>query len=243
MHRHRIGLTAVTALALAATAAFATPAREGATPAAHTGGTLKLLYQGSFGSWDPQIDYTLEGWQLKQATLDGLVGFKKAQGTAAYTVVPDLAVAIPKPTQGGRTWVFKLRSGIKFSNGKVVKPSDFAYTFLRIFKVHTPTASSFYGNIVGAAACLKNAATCNLKKGVIANDKANTLTIHLVNPDAEWLYKLAVPHASVVPAGTPMKDQGPKPLPTTGPYMIKSYDPNHMITLVRNPFFKEWSHD
>ena len=52
-----------------------------------------------------------------------------------------------------------------------------------------------------------------------------------------------MPHASVVPSGTPMKDQGPKLIPSTGPYMVKSYDPNHMITLVRNPYFKVWSKD
>jgi peptide/nickel transport system substrate-binding protein len=243
MHRKLIGLGAVTAVAVAATAAFATPAQQGAAAAGHRGGTLKLLYQGSFGSWDPQIDYTLQGWQLKQATQDGLVGFKKAQGTAAYTIVPDIAAAIPTPTQGGKRWVFKLRPGIKFSNGKVVKPSDFLYTFQRIFKIHTPTASGFYGGIVGAKACLKTAASCTLKGGVIANDKANTVTINLVQPDAEFLDKLAVPHASVVPAGTPNKDQGPKPIPSTGPYMVKSYDTNHMITLVRNPYFKQWSKD
>jgi peptide/nickel transport system substrate-binding protein len=250
MKRYGI-LFAAIAIALATGAALA--GRSGATHraslseaaarAGHTGGTLKLLYQGAFGSWDPQIDYTLEGWQLKQATVDGLLNFKKAQGTAAYTVVPDLAVAIPKPTDGGRTWVFHVRKGIRFSNGREVKPSDFLYTFQRIFKVHGPTASSFYGVLVGADACLKKTATCTLKGGVIADDKHWTVTFHLTRPDGEWLQKLAIPHASVVPAGTPNKDQGPKPIPSTGAYFMKSYDPNHQITLVRNPYFREWSKD
>jgi len=211
--------------------------------ASHYGGTLKLLYQGAFGSWDPMIDYTLEGWQLKQATVDGLTNFKRANGTAAYTVVPDLATAIPKPTDGGKTWVFHIRKGIKFSNGKTVQPSDFLYTFQRIFKVHGPTASSFYGVLVGADKCLKTAATCTLKGGVSADDAAGTVTFHLARADGEWLQKLAVPLASVVPTGTPNKDQGPKPIPSTGSYYMKSYDPNHLITLVRNPYFKEWSKD
>ena len=211
--------------------------------AAHRGGTLKLLYQGSFGSWDPQIDYTLEGWQLKQATQDGLTNFKKVQGTGAYTVVPDLATAIPKPTDGGKTWVFHVRKGIKFSNGKVLKPSDIAYTMVRIFKVHGPTADGMYGSIVGAAACLKNAATCTLKGGVAADDAAGTVTFHLTKPDGEFLQQLAIPLASVVPAGTPNKDQGSKPVPSTGPYMLKSYVPDHQLVLVRNPNFKEWSKD
>ena len=246
MKRHRFGLagaalaTAGIACALAGTTALAAPAKHAAN---HRGGTLKLLYQGAFGSWDPQIDYTLEGWQLKQTTQDQLVAFKKVGGTAAYTVVPDLAVAIPKPTDGGKTWVFTLRKGIKFSNGKVLKASDVAATMQRIFKVHGPTASSFYGSLVGADACLKTAATCTLKGGVAANDAKGTVTFHLTKPDGEWLQQLAVPLASVVPASTPPKDQGDKPIPSTGPYMMKSYDPNHMITLVRNPYFKEWSKD
>ena len=246
MKRYRSGLasvalaTAAVALAIGSTAALAAP-REHA--ASHRGGTLKLLYQGAFGSWDPQIDYTLEGWQLKQTTQDQLVAFKKVAGTAAYTVVPDLAVAIPKPTDGGKTWVFTVRKGIKFSNGTVLKASDVAATMQRIFKVHGPTASSFYGSIVGAAACLKTAATCTLKGGVAADDAKGTVTFHLTKPDGEFLQQLAVPLASIVPASTPPKDQGDKPIPSTGPYMMKSYDPNHLITLVRNPYFKVWSKD
>jgi peptide/nickel transport system substrate-binding protein len=246
LKRHRLGLagvalaTASIGIAIAATSALATPQQKAAN---HRGGTLKLLYQGAFGSWDPQIDYTLEGWQMKQATQDGLVNFKKTAGTAAYTIVPDLAVAIPKPTDGGKTWVFTLRKGIKFSNGKPLKASDVLATMQRIFKVHGPTASSFYGVIVGADACLKAAATCTLKGGVAASDAKGTVTFHLTKADGEWLQKLAVPLASIVPANTPPKDQGNKPIPTLGPYMVKSYDPNHMLTLVRNPYFKVWSKD
>ncbi len=245
MKRHRFGLVA--ALATASIAWAAVPATSLAATskhlASHDGGTLKLTYQGAPGSMDPQINYTLQGWQIEQATQDGLVNFKKAQGTAAYTVVPDLAVAIPKPTDGGKTWVFKMRKGIKFSNGQVVKPTDVLATMQRIFKVHGPTAQSFYGSIVGASACLKTAATCTLKGGVIANNAKSTVTFHLTKPDGEWLQQLAVPLASIVPAATPAKDQGEKPVPGTGPYTIKSYDPNHQIVLVRNKYFKVWSKD
>jgi peptide/nickel transport system substrate-binding protein len=246
LNRHRFRLagaalaTAGVAVALGASPALAAPQQH---LASHNGGTLKLTYQGAPGSMDPQINYTLQGWQIEQATQDGLVNFKKAQGTAAYTVVPDLAVAIPKATNGGKTWVFKMRSGIKFSTGQVVKPTDVLATFQRIFKVHGPTAASFYGSLVGADACLKAAATCTLKGGVIANNAKNTVTFNLTKPDGEWLQQIAVPLASIVPASTPPKDQGDKPVPGTGAYMIKSYDPNHQIVLERNPHFKVWSAD
>ena len=211
--------------------------------AAHRGGTFTMLAKGAGGSLDPQINYTLQYWQLYQSTQDGLVAFKHAAGTKAFTLVPDLAVALPKPTDGGKTWTFKLRKGIKYSTGATVQPRDFLWTFQRIFKVHTPTAGGFYSGLVGADKCLKTPATCDLSKSVVINNKAGTVTFHLVKPDAEWLYKLAVPHASVLPWGTPNKDLGTKLPPSTGAYMFTKYDPNHELVLKRNPNFKQWSAD
>src|SRR5712671_5428079 len=49
--------------------------------AAHRGGTFTMLAKGAGGSLDPQINYTLQYWQLYQSTQDGLVAFKHAAGT------------------------------------------------------------------------------------------------------------------------------------------------------------------
>ena len=76
------------------------------------------------GGDDPQVNYTLQYWQLYQATYDGLLAFTKAGGEAAFNVVLDIAETIPTPTNGGKTWVFKIRKGIRFSNGKEVTPGD-----------------------------------------------------------------------------------------------------------------------
>ena len=133
-------------------------ARSGDRTAAtqdHRGGTLKLLAKAAAGTIDPQVNYTLEYWQLFQATYDGLVAFQKAGGSAAFNVVPDLATNLPTPTNGGKTWVFHLRKGIKFSNGKPVTVNDVVASFQRIFKVKGPNAGSFYAGIVGATACNK----------------------------------------------------------------------------------------
>src|SRR6266850_7945001 len=88
-----------------------------ATQADHNGGTLKLLAKAAGGTLDPQVNYTLQYWQLYQATYDGLLAFKKAGGGAAFEVVPDLASGY-KLSNGGKTWTFTLRKGIKFSNGQ-----------------------------------------------------------------------------------------------------------------------------
>jgi peptide/nickel transport system substrate-binding protein len=122
-----------------------------------------------------------------------------------------------------------------------VTTNDVVASFRRIFKVKSPTSGGFYAGIVGADACLKTPATCTLKGGISANAAARTVTINLKAPDPEFKYKLSVPHASILPANTPPKDVGTKPIPGTGPYYFKSYNPNRILVMARNPYFKEWS--
>ena len=70
------------------------------------------------GTIDPHINYTLQYWQIYQSLYDGLVAFQKAAGADGFTKVPDIAEAFPEPTNDGKTYVFKIRKGIMFSNGK-----------------------------------------------------------------------------------------------------------------------------
>jgi peptide/nickel transport system substrate-binding protein len=210
---------------------------------AHRGGTMRLLAVGAGGTIDPHINYTLQYWQLYQSIYDGLVTFKHAAGTDGFTIVPDLAEELPPPADDGKSYTFKLRKGIKFSNGQELTVKDVAASLQRIFKVSSPTAGGFYSVIVGADKCLKEPATCTLEGGVVADEAAGTVTINLVQPDAEIFQKLAVPHAVIVPADSPTSDVGTQALPGTGAYMIAAYDPNKQLKIVRNPNFKEWSVD
>lgn len=233
----------IAAIALTAAATTIAPAAQADTMSAHRGGTMRLVAHSAAGTVDPDINYTLQFWQVYQFTYDGLVAFKKGNGAEGFKIVPDLAEAIPQPQDGGKTYVFKLRKGIKFSNGQDVTVKDVVASFQRIFKVNGPTAGTFYNGIVGADACLKTPATCTLDGGVVADEKAGTVTFHLTQPDPEFFDKLAVPHASILPASAPTKDVGTAPIPGTGAYMIKSYNPNQRMVIVRNPYFKEWSAD
>src|SRR5437588_4696623 len=182
------------ALALVAIVGVVATGTSSARTTSHRGGTLKLVAKAAGGTLDPQVNYTLEYWQLYQATYDGLLAFTKAGGSSAFVVVPDLASDY-KITNGGKTWVFNLRKGMKFSNGQPLTVKDVVASFQRIFKVKSPTSGTFYAGIVGASACVKKPATCTLKGGVVGNPSANTVTINLVAADPEFKYKLAVPHA------------------------------------------------
>jgi len=229
--------------AAAAVGLLAAAAQPASATDPHRGGTLRLVSQSAGGSLDPKINYTLQYWTMYQYVYDGLVTFKHAAGDEGFKIVPDLAEEMPAPQNGGKTYVFKLRKGIKFSTGQEVTVKDVVASFQRIFKVSTPTAGSFYNGIVGADACLKTPATCTLDGGVVADEANNTVTINIVAPDAEFFDKLAVPHGVILPADTPDKDMGNTPIPGTGPYMFSEYDPNKDLVAVRNPYFQEWSKD
>ena len=133
-----------------------TPASAELDPA-HKGGTMRLLAVGAGGTIDPHINYTLQYWQLYQSIYDGLVTFKHAAGTDGFTIVPDLAEELPPPADDGKSYTFKLRKGIKFSNGNELTVKDVVASLQRIFKVTSPTAGGFYSVIVGADKCLEDA--------------------------------------------------------------------------------------
>ena len=206
------------------------------------GGTLLTVANGApSGSPDPQVNYTLQEWQLLILTHDGLVGFKRASGKEGTKIVPDLVESIPKPTNGGKTWKFTLRKGIKFSNGQALTGADVKATFERIFKIgDSPNAGSWYNVIQGADACLKTPKTCDLSQGIKVS--GNTVTFNLTEADPEWLDKLAVPFAFILPASTPPSNVNIPP-PGTGPYKWAQYSPTKELKLVRNTYFKEWSAD
>ncbi|GAB6854936.1 ABC transporter substrate-binding protein [Asaia astilbis] len=227
--------------AFSALPALADPASMGVTAGSpHRGGTLHLTADASGGTLDPQINYTSEYIQLFVNMYDGLVTYRQADGAKGLEVVPDLAEALPEISPDGLTWVFRLREGIRFSNGAPVTVDDVVASLKRLYQVGSPTAASFYGAIRGAKTCLTDPAHCVLE-GVTADPVARTVTIRLDAPDGEFLDKLAFPHAVILPKDSPPAESALTPLPGTGPYRIAHYEPSRQLLIERNPFFRVWN--
>ena len=220
-------------------------------PGRHRGGTLTIASGPLAPSIDPQsfLSSQPQPWQTFSMTNDGLVGFKRVPGPDGETVVANLATSLPAPTNNGHAYTFQLRRGIHYSTGQPVEASDIRYGIERAFTVNVGKhhdlnlGQQFYDDIVGAPTCATHLATCRLNHGIVVNDQTGTVTFHLRRADPNFLAKLAMPMAVAVPPQVPPDDQGARPLPATGPYMIANYDPKKGAILVRNPHFKEWSQD
>jgi len=216
-------------------------AQEGVTlGSVHRGGVLHLSADASGGTLDPQINYGSVYPQLFANVYDQLVTYRKARGDSGDEIVPDLVRSMPEVSADGLTWRMVLRPGLRFSDGRPVRVEDVVASMRRIFTVGSPTAAAYYGAILGAQACLDHPAGCVLP-GVEGDARTGEIVFHLSRPDGEFLQKLSFPHASILPADTPVHDVGNDPVPATGPYRIVSYDPDHEMVLTRNPYFHVFS--
>jgi YVTN family beta-propeller protein len=217
-------------------------AAVGAAGASHRGGTLTSINSyAAIDTIDPAASTSpnVAPPQLFGLTNDGLVTLNHTAGPAGTRLVPDLALALPAPTGNGRTYTFHLRPGIRYSTGALVKPSDVTRSFDRLFQLGS-SGAAYYHAINGTAACQAAPDSCDLSHGIVADNRAGTVTFHLTQPDPDFLYKLTLTYADVLPASTP-GPQARTPLPATGPYMITRYVPGRELQLTRNPRFREWS--
>jgi peptide/nickel transport system substrate-binding protein len=109
------------------------------------------------------------------------------------------------------------------------------HSFERLFELGS-SGTAYFTAIEGAGSC--STRRCNLAAGIAADDRAGTVTFHLSHPDPDFLYKLTLPYADVLPASTPTHA---KSVASTGPYEVGQYVAGRRLTLVRNPHFRQWS--
>jgi ABC-type transport system substrate-binding protein/DNA-binding SARP family transcriptional activator len=213
--------------------------------ASHRGGTLTVV-DISLPVTEPTQAYDLVSPAALATVYDGLVALRRSGGAAGLTLVPDLATTLPRPADGGTTYTFTLRRGIRYSNGTVVRASDIRRGIRRQL-INGPAVgvpdSDYYGGILGASACGQHPGRCDLSAGIVTDDAAGTVTFRLAQADPDFLYKLAGPLVAPAPPGTPDGVISRAPfLPGTGPYMISQVRLKVSVTLVRNPYFRQWSY-
>jgi YVTN family beta-propeller protein len=210
--------------------------------ASHRGGTLTVVSGYIPADADPVRAYETGVSVPALATAyDGLVDLRRRGDPQGLTLVPDLARTLPRPADGGRTYMFTLRRGIRYSTGALVRASDFRRGLQR--ELSFGTAVFYYQGILGAPACPQHPVSCDLSAGIVTNERAGTVTFHLSRPDPDFLYKLALVLVAPAPPGAPGRVIRRAPfLPGTGPYMISRFRPNKSLTMVRNPYFRQWSY-
>ena len=232
-----LSLFIVMATVLAACGGATSTAAPAVTPPAagggpEKGGQITVVYKDDLATLDPAIGYDWTNWPAIKLVFDGLLDYDS--GT---TLQPRIAESLPEVSADGLTYTFKLRTGVKFSNGREVTADDVVYTITRVLdpKTGSPGAGFFVG-IKGAQEFIDGSAATVV--GLKAVDPS-TVQFTLTSPDVTFLNKMALNFAFIVPQEEVEKageNFGHAPV-GTGPFVLKEWKAGQSLVFERNPTY------
>ena len=231
-------LTALTGLGVAACGS----SDKGSSSSSSSSGGGKTGGSVTIGSampdaYDPVMIQTTQANEALQGVYTGLVTYKHEQGAAQNDLIPGLAEAMPTVSSDGKTYTFKLRSGIKYSDGTPVKASDFENTEKRLHLLGGPF-SSFTDEIVGMDTFVKGKSMKGDISGITSNDQTGEITVKLTKADTKFLFAIALVSGAPTPAAkSPDKATNDGSIPGAGPFTIAIQNPTRQFTLTKNPNF------
>src|SRR5579862_9239512 len=129
-------------------AALTTTAAAGAAEAPKYGGTLTYMIPAdSPPSFDAQREQTYATIHSAAPFYSTLVRVNPYDPSSTTDIVCDVCTEIPKPTDGGKTWTFKIRDDVKFHNGDKLTADDVAASLNKVAfppeGVASPRSSNF----------------------------------------------------------------------------------------------------
>jgi peptide/nickel transport system substrate-binding protein len=172
-------------------------------------GTVNFLIEASPTNLDPRI-----GADAYSAHIDGLIFSSLVAHDAQMKIIPDLATSWDTPDPV--TYVFHLRPGVKFHDGRPLTSADVKFTFESILSgaVKTPKAGAL-----------------KMVSSIETPDDA-TVIFHLHEPYASFLWSLTRPAVGIVPRGS---STGFAQHPIgSGPFKFVSMATDEEIILARN---------
>ena len=257
--RRRVAI--VIAAAVGAIALTAGLASAGSDAQSARGGTYHVGWESTFGwtdAMDPTGEYLANFIAIYTNLLGrNLVGYNHVVGAAGNVPVPDLATTIPQPTNGGKTWTFKLKTGIKFGPpvNREITSSDIKYALERLADPKNGGQYAFYFNVIKGFEAVGKGEAQSISG--IRTPNAKTIVFNLTKPTGDFPNRLGMPAAGPIPHEVADCFKG-KPgeygrfVIASGPYMIEGspdldikscdsmkpisgYDGKTSLTFVRNP--------
>jgi peptide/nickel transport system substrate-binding protein len=233
-----VGRTAVRALrfavATAVVLAIASAGASASSPGSLAGGAYRVGWEGSFSftdSFDPTGEYYYAAFGIySNLLLRTLVGYDHLEGPAGNKVVPDLATAVPEPTDGGRTYTFHLRPGVKFGPpvSRAITSKDVRFAMERLANPKDGGQYSFYYPIIQGWDAYSAGKAKTISGIRTPND--STIVFRLTRPAGDFLFRMAMPATAPIPkevagcfTGGDASRYG-RDVVSSGPYMIAGMD-------------------
>jgi len=155
------------------------------------GGAYRRPLVNNPSTLDPALIADIYGFTVAQQIFDGLV-----QYDGSLTITPAIAQSW-KGSRDGLTWMFFLRKGVKFHNGREVTAEDVVYSFTRILDPKTGSkAAEVFLKVKGAKDFIDG--RTKAVQGLRALDRY-TVLIELSEASAPFVASLAMGYIKIVP--------------------------------------------
>jgi oligopeptide transport system substrate-binding protein len=198
-------------------------------------------------------------WGAEPPSLDPGLASDTTSANVLYNIMDPLVRLNPKTEAAepglAESWdisadakevTYHLRQDGKWTNGDPVTANDFVYSWKRTMSPELGADYSYqFAGIVGASdytGCAKNCDALADKVGVEAPDDY-TLVVHLTSPQPWFVQQsghtsfLAVHQATVEKFGDKWTD--PQNIVTDGPFILKKWEHEAEIDLVKNPDWRD----
>lgn len=217
------------------------PAEEvaGAKP----GGSITVLQRDSFAHLDPGQIYVSDEMALSQLIHRGLTGYKATSDDGKeHEVVGDLATDSGTTTDGGKTWKYTLKDGIKWADGSAITSADIRHTFERLFAPFISNGPTYIQQWLADTpgtdyrGLLKDGPYKgkHLPDTILETPDDKTILFKFKTAKPDLPYALAMAGYSIVSEKNDTKEKYDKEPMTAGPYKIQEFKSGKSMTLVKN---------
>ena len=183
------------------------------------GGRLRIAERSGPPSLDAHKYQIFDGFQAYVLMYNALAIMGPLPQVNIY---PDIAKSWDI-SPDGREYIFPLKEGVKFHDGKEMDSGDVKYSFDRVMNPATRAPKAFSYRWIDSVSIM---------------DKYH-VKIRLKEPFGPFLSTLTVQNCPIIPANS--QPTPTKPAPGTGPFVFESFVPNETYELTR--FDKYWEVD
>jgi peptide/nickel transport system substrate-binding protein len=212
-----------------------------AVPGAVKGGTAYDLNQAGYDYLDPGQQYVSDQLSVSPLYARTLTGYKIDPKTGKTILVGDLATDTGKESDGGKTWTYTLKDGLKFQDGTTITSKDIKYSIERLYASFETQGPQYIQKWLYGANYRKEYTGPydgkEIPDSILATPDDKTIVFHFQSPHADAPYAMAMPVTAPVEKSKDDKAAYNNHPVSSGPYEIASYQPGKSLVFKRNPYW------
>ncbi|MET9801298.1 ABC transporter substrate-binding protein [Streptomyces sp. NPDC006368] len=202
------------------------------------GGTVTYAMADAPESFDPGNTYYSFLYNFSRLYARPLTTFKPGPGKGGNELVADLAEGMGVPSDGGKTWTYKIRKGVKYDDGTPVTAKDVKYAVERsnFARDVLSNGPNYFQQLLDDPTKYKGPYKDKSDKGLasIQTPDDHTIVFKLNKPFADFDYLVSAPQTAPVPKAKDKGSDYTKSVVSSGSYKFETYQDGKQVVLVRN---------